>query len=318
MTQTVRIGTRGSLLARWQAQHVCNLLQARHPGLTIEVVVIRTLGDHDRATPLAQLGGTGVFTKEIESALLDDRCDLAVHSLKDLPTALAPEFMLAAVLPREDPRDALIAPGSSGLDTLPEGATVGTSSLRRRSQLLALRPDLQLADLRGNLPTRLRAVGCPVTGGARPQEPLDATLLALAGLRRLGLDLHVTEILDPDRFLPAPAQGAIGVEIRAGDGATPRLVAAIDDRPSRRATMAERAFLNAFEGGCKVPIGALARTEQTDLDLEVVVGDLDGRRQLRDRARGRDPVALGNQLAARIRARGGDAILATIREGTAR
>jgi len=306
----LRIGTRGSRLALWQAEHVRDLLRARHPDLVVEVVVVKTLGDRDQTTPLAVLGGTGVFTKEIELALAEGECDLAVHSLKDLPTRLADGFELAAVLERADPRDALITRDGQGLAELAAGSLVGTSSLRRRSQLKHLRPDLRFTDLRGNVPTRLRAVGVQLDEGkARDGEPLDATVLAMAGLERLGLAQHASEILQPEVLLPAPAQGAVGVEIRAGDRATEALVTVLDHAETRVVTQVERDFLRSFEGGCKVPIGALARRRQGGLRLEGVVGGEEGVQVYRSAVEGTEPTELGERLAAELKAQGAQAIL---------
>ncbi|MFH1812209.1 MAG: hydroxymethylbilane synthase [Pseudomonadota bacterium] len=312
--QTLRIGTRGSRLAMWQAETVRDLLQRQHPDLGVEIVVIKTLGDRDTVTPLVQLGGVGVFTKEIETALRRDECDIGVHSLKDVPTQLEDDFALVAVLEREDPRDVIVSRGGGGLDSLPAGARVGSSSLRRRSQLLHRRPDLQFCDLRGNVQTRLRAVGVHLDEGkAREGALLDATFLALAGLKRLGLDQHVSQVLEPDALLPAPAQGAVGIEVRKSDSRAIARLQVLDHAPTRAVTTAERTFLRTLEGGCKVPIGALATPVAGGLRLEGVVGDLDGRRLYRDAVEGPDPDALGRLLADRLRAAGAEAILADLR-----
>lgn len=298
----------------WQAEHVRDLLTRHHADLDVEIVVIKTLGDRDTVTPLVQLGGVGVFTKEIEAALRRNECDIGVHSLKDVPTQLEDDFALAAVLEREDPRDVIVTRAGGGLDALPEGATVGSSSLRRRSQLLHRRPDLRLVDLRGNVQTRLRAVGIALDEGkAREGAPLDATFLALAGLKRLGLDGHVSEILEPAQLLPAPAQGAVGVEVRSADANALARVRALDHAPTRAVTAAERTFLRTLEGGCKVPIGALAVPVAGGFRLEGVVGDLDGTRLFRAAVEGADPEALGRQLAADLRAAGAEAILEDLR-----
>jgi len=313
--KTLRIGTRGSRLAMWQAEHVRALLRAAQPELEVEIVVVHTLGDRDKSTPLVQLGGVGVFTKELEEGLQRDECDLAVHSLKDVPTELPAGFTLAAVLEREDPRDALVARAGGGLDDLPEGSLIGTSSLRRRSQLLHLRPDLKLCDLRGNVPTRLRAVGVALDEGKPPRrDDIAATFLALAGLKRLGLDQHVSEKLDPARFLPAPAQGVIGIEIRAADALTAERVACLEHAETRLQATAERTFLRTLEGGCRVPIAALAELRDGTVHLEGAVGDLQGQRFYRDSANGTDPAAVGRVLAQRLIDAGASAILDEIRE----
>jgi len=314
-TRTLRIGTRGSRLAMWQAERVRDLLAQAAPDLEVEIVVVHTLGDRDQQTPLAQLGGVGVFTKEIEEALRRDRCDVAVHSLKDVPTELEAGFRLVAMLEREDPRDALVARAGLGLDALPPGSVVGTSSLRRRSQLKHLRPDLQLCDLRGNVQTRLRAVGVEVEEGRAPKrDDIAATFLAVAGLKRLGLDEHISEALDPARFLPAPAQGVIGIEIRDDDSLAAEALGALDHAETRIRATAERTFLRTLEGGCRVPIAALAERRGDDLVLQGAVGDLSGERFLRDQVQGADPVALGQALAARLLDAGARSILDQLRE----
>ena len=227
---TVRIGTRGSPLARWQSEWVADRLRASAPELRVELVEIKTMGDRDRNSPLSQLGaaGTGLFTKEIQQALLDGRVEIAVHSLKDLPTQRPEGLALAAVPTREDVADALIAPRFRLLDALPQGAKVGTGSQRRKAQLLSLRPDLEIVNARGNVETRLRLA---------LDGHLDAVMLAEAGLRRLGLDHHVTERLAPPRFLPAVGQGALGIECRTEDSRTLALLAAIEDCTARQAVI---------------------------------------------------------------------------------
>jgi hydroxymethylbilane synthase len=308
---TIRIGTRRSALARWQSGWVAAELRRSWPRLEVEVVTLRTLGDRDRSTALSALGRAGVFTKEIEDALLDGRCDVAVHSYKDLATRLPEGLILAAVPQRADPRDALVSRSGLGLDDLPAGSVVGSSSLRRRAQLLELRRDLEVRNLRGNVPTRLAAAGLEVEGGRPPAgEPLDAALLALAGMTRLGLADRASEILAPERFLPAPAQGALALEVRADDRRALEAAAALDHWPSRRATAAERAFLAAMEGGCHAPIGALARLEGDELALDGALTQLDGLEAVRGTARGSDPELTGRSLAAELKSRGGERILA--------
>ncbi len=248
-TMSLRAGTRGSRLALWQTDLVASRLRQAWPGLQVERVLITTLGDRVSDVPLPRIGDKGIFTRELEDALRAGTIDLAVHSLKDLPTELPPGLVIAAILERADPRDALVGPSPVTIDTLRAGARVGTSSLRRRAQLLARRPDLDVRDLRGNVPTRVDKV---LAGD------LDAAVLALAGLTRLGLSDHVVEVFGTDVMLPAPGQGALAVEIRADDQRTAAWVAPLDDRDTRLATTAERTMLAQLEGGCQAPIGALA------------------------------------------------------------
>lgn len=300
---TVRIGTRGSQLARWQASWVADRLRTLHPGLHVELVEIKTHGDRDRNSPLAALGGVGLFTKEIQRALLDGTVEIAVHSLKDLPTEGPVDLALGAVPPREETADALIAPGARTLDALPAGASVGTGSLRRRAQLLHARPDLQVVGIRGNVETRLNQA----LGGA-----LGAVVLAEAGLRRLGLEGHITERLGPPRFLPAVGQGALGIECRADDRVTRELLAPLDDPATHRAVVAERRVLAELEGGCMIPLGAWGRdTAAGLLALDAAVLDPDGRERLFVNVSGPrdDPDALGRRAAGELRAQGADRLL---------
>ncbi|MBD3334577.1 MAG: hydroxymethylbilane synthase [Candidatus Eisenbacteria bacterium] len=311
--RTLRIGTRRSRLAMWQSEWAARLLRELHPGLKVDIVPVRTLGDRDRDSSLAGMGRTGVFTKEIEDALFDGRCDLAVHSLKDLPTALTPGLSLAAILERADVRDAWICGAGLGLDEAPEGATVGTSSLRRRSQLLHRRPDLKMTELRGNVPSRLRAAGAPVEEGGTPKTRVDATILAYAGLKRLGLERYASEILEPETMLPAPGQGAVAVEIRADDAGTAELLLPLDHGPTRLATAAERGFLEALGGGCSVPVGALATVAGRQIHLRGVVAGAEGRRRLTGETTGDDPLRLGQELARELVDRGAGEILERLR-----
>lgn len=309
----IRIGTRRSRLAMWQAEWVAAELQRIHPALEVEIVPIQTLGDRDKATSLAGLGQVGVFTKEIEEALLDRRCDLAVHSYKDLATRLPDGLSLGAVPKRADPRDALVSRSGRSLGELEPGSVVGTSSLRRRALVLLRRPDLSIAGLRGNVPTRLRAIGVEIGEGREPTgDPIDATVMALSGLARLGLDRHASEILPLEEFPPAPAQGALAIEIRSDDGRAASVLAPLDHDPTRRATAAERTFLATMEGGCHVPLGAFARAEGDRLRLRGMVVDLDGTRAVRGELAGSDPVELGRALADELKGRGGDDILARV------
>src|SRR3954454_14966916 len=247
MSSPLRLGTRGSPLARWQADYVQHLLRPVVAPRPVELVLIETHGDRDQASALSAMGGFGVFTKAIQNALLDGRADIAVHSLKDLPTIPEPALELAAVPPRGPTGDAFVATKFRRFDDLPDGAVVGTSSLRRRAQLLNRRPDLKLIDLRGNVETRLRKLD---------EQNLDAIILAEAGLVRLGLADRVTELLDQSWMLPAVGQGAIGLECRTADDESRRLVGAVNDPDTSRRVFAERAMLYALGGGCLVPIGA--------------------------------------------------------------
>lgn len=268
----LRIGTRGSKLALRQAAELRARLGKAHAELaapgTVETVVIRTSGDRITDRPLADIGGKGLFTKEIEVALKERRIDLAVHSLKDVPTVLPDGLAIAGHLPREDARDALIAPKARSLRNLPAGAVIGTSSLRRQAQLLHARPDIRVAPLRGNVETRIAKIEA---GEA------DATILALAGLKRLGREGEATAVLSPEEMLPAPAQGIIAVEIRAEDGHTRDLLAAIDHRPTAICACCERALLEALDGSCRTPIGALATLQGNHIFLDALVISRDGR-----------------------------------------
>ncbi|HEY2154230.1 MAG TPA: hydroxymethylbilane synthase, partial [Isosphaeraceae bacterium] len=260
---TIRIGTRGSPLARWQAEWVADRLRAAHPGLAVELVEIKTHGDRDRNSPLASIGGAGLFTKEIQRALVEGAVEVAVHSLKDLPTEGPANLTLGAIPGREEVADALIAPRHGTFDALPPGARVGTGSLRRRAMLLHARPDLDVVGIRGNVETRLDKA----TSGE-----LDAVVLAEAGLRRLGLERHITDRLAAPAFLPAVGQGALGVECRLDDKTTLELLAPLDDPEARRAVLAERRVLAELEGGCLIPMAALGRdTEDGRLALDAAV-----------------------------------------------
>ncbi|WP_435011361.1 hydroxymethylbilane synthase [Tundrisphaera lichenicola] len=288
--ETIRIGTRGSHLARWQSGWVADQLRALHPGLVVELVEIKTQGDRDRNSPLAAIGGTGLFTKEIQRALSEGLVEVAVHSLKDLPTAGPEGLTLGAVPPREDVADALIAPNGRTLEGLPEGATVGTGSLRRRAQLLHARPDLTVVGVRGNVETRLNKA---------LHGELDGVVLAEAGLRRLGLDSHVTGRLGPPGFLPAVGQGALGIECRKSDEGTLGLLAALDDPATHRSVIAERRLLAELEGGCMIPLAAHAREVDGLLAMDAFVLDPDGRERVAASATGPidEPDELGRRVA---------------------
>jgi hydroxymethylbilane synthase len=309
----LRIGTRRSRLALWQTEWVAAELRRLHPSLEVDVVPVQTLGDRDKATSLAGLGRVGVFTKEIEEALLDGRCDLAVHSFKDLATAMPDGLALGAVPRRADPRDAIVSRDGRSLARLEPGSVIGTSSLRRRALILHRRPDVTVTGLRGNVPTRLRAVGIELDEGKDPTgDPIDATVMALAGLARLGLDGHASEILSVEEFPPAPAQGALAIQIRADDERAAAALAPLDHAPTRLTTRAERAFLAAMEGGCHVPLGAVAEIEGDRVHLRGVVVDPDGGEAVSGERVGRDPLELGRALAGELRARGAEEILARL------
>lgn len=290
----LRIGTRASPLARWQAEWVA--AQLTRSGTQVELVPIATTGDRNQG-PIGAIGTAGVFTKEIQRALLDGRVDLAVHSLKDLPTEAAPGLALAAVPPRASPWDALVAAHVRTLEELPRRAVVGTSSLRRRSQLWHLRPDLELRDVRGNVDTRLEKLR---------QGQFDALVLAEAGLERLGLGDRVTQSLRAPQLLPAVGQGALGLEARAHDEETRGRLAGLDDPGTRAAVTAERALLAALHGGCLAPVAAWGRLESGGLVLDGRVLSLDGVRRLEARAVGKPDQAaeLGRQVAAELLAQG--------------
>jgi hydroxymethylbilane synthase len=302
MDPLVRIGTRGSPLALIQAQEVKRRLAEAWPELAvpgaIAVVPIKTSGDRIQDRTLADAGGKGLFTKEIEEALLSGTVDLAVHSMKDMPTWLPDGLTIPCLLPREDPRDALIAGRATSLADLKPGAIIGTSSLRRQAQILANRPDLRVVSLRGNVETRLRKIAA---GEA------DATLLALAGLKRLGMADRACAVLTPEEMLPAVAQGAIGVECRSADVRALELLVALHDRTTGIAVTAERALLARLDGSCRTPIAALAVLEGDALRLDALIATPDGRRVLRTQRSGRagDAAALGDDAGHELRRSGG-------------
>jgi hydroxymethylbilane synthase len=315
----VRIASRGSELALWQARAVEAAVRAADPSTDVEIAVVRTTGDRITDVPLAKIGDKGLFTREIDAALLAGEADLAVHSLKDVPTRVPPGLELAAVGRREDPRDVLILPpGKTGsLATLPPDARVGTSSLRRRAQLRALRPDLEVLDLRGNLGTRLARLD---------RGDYEAIVLAAAGVLRLGWAERIAEHLDPAEWLPAVGQGALGVVCRAGDARIRGLLGGFHDPFTAACTAAERAFLAALEGGCQIPIGALAHADEDGLTLHGLVADVEGESVLRDSeclpfneesgsetVSMEDAAALGRRLAARLVEMGAGEILARVR-----
>jgi hydroxymethylbilane synthase len=298
----LRIGTRGSPLALWQANHIVDRLRPLTAPRAVELIHVQTEGDRDQSASLAHIGGRGVFTKEIERALLTGRVDVAVHSLKDLPTQPVAGLTLAAVPPRGPTGDVLIAAHVSRFDDLPPGARVATGSLRRRAQLLHRRPDLRLADIRGNVDTRLRKLR---------DEGFDALVLAHAGLERLGLAAVGTELLNPAWMLPAVGQGALGLECRTDDAETQGLLAMLDDPATRRAVDAERALLFHLGGGCQVPLGAIGEVRDETLTLRAAVLAADGSRRIPGEESGpaADAAAIGDRLAARLRTLGAAELL---------
>lgn len=305
MKQKIIIGTRGSKLALWQARHIAARLKEMNPGMVVELKHIVTTGDKILDVPLAQIGGKGLFTKELETAMLAGDIDLAVHSLKDMPTELPAGLVLAATTTRLDPHDAFVSRRYASLAELPAGATVGTSSLRRKAQLLRLRPDLRIENLRGNLDTRLRKLD---------EGQYDAIVLAAAGLRRLGWAERITAVLSPAECLPAVGQGVLAIEARAADAEVLAAVAGLDDAGSRACVTAERTFLAVVEGGCQVPVGVYGRMNGEKLALQARILSLDGTRCVEDETVG-DPsqaAMLGDSLARRLLAAGGVEILAEL------
>ena len=294
----LRIGSRGSQLALWQANHISALLRER--GHQVEIEIIKTTGDKITDVALAKVGTKGMFTKEIEEALASGRVDLAVHSLKDLPTEVPPDFEIAAITQRENPRDVLVSKKHASIKELPQRARVGTSSLRRQAQLKALRPDLEIYPLRGNVDTRLRKLEA---------GDYEAIILAAAGVNRLGLTALVKQVIPAEIMCPAAGQGALGIEIRKGDEAIRQHLSFLDDSAARQTTTAERALLNKLGGGCQVPIGAFAELRAKEIHLEGVVAHPDGSLVLRESRDGNDPELLGNEVGESLLSRGGDAIL---------
>jgi len=297
----LRIGSRGSQLALWQANHVSALLRER--GHQVEIEIIKTTGDKITDVALSKVGTKGMFTKEIEDALAEGRVDLAVHSLKDLPTELPLGFEIAAITKRENPCDVFCSRKYASIEQLPQRARVGTSSLRRQAQLKALRPDLDIHPLRGNVDTRLRKLEA---------GEYDAIILAAAGLNRLGKTELIKQVIPVDVMCPAAGQGALGVEIRAGDSVTRQHLAFLDDAAARATTTCERALLNKLGGGCQVPIGALAAVRDGRLHLDAIVAHPDGSKVLRESRQGADPVQLGESVGDALLRRGGDAILEAV------
>ena len=305
---TIRIATRRSPLALRQAEMVADRLRVAHPGLTVTLVPMSTKGDKLIQTPLATVGGKGLFLKELEHALLEDRADVAVHSVKDVTVSLPEGLCMPVIAGREDPRDALVSNQYDSLDALPDGARVGTSSLRRRCQLHALKPGLEVIDLRGGVHTRLKKLDA----GA-----FDALLLACAGLMRLGLEGRIAQRLDSERFVPAIGQGAIGIELRQGDAAVEALVAPLNDHEASVCVRAERAMNEALGGGCQVPIAGHASLKAHTLSLVGVVSSLDGKELIRvtDSAADSEAEALGRRVAETLNSRGAKRILDAVYAG---
>lgn len=307
MKQKLVIGTRASKLALWQANFVADKLREAHPGTEVSLQHIVTVGDKILDVPLARIGGKGLFTEELEQSMRDGTIDLAVHSLKDMPAELPQGLCLAAVVARENARDGLISPHFKTLDQLPPGAKVGTSSLRRKAQLLHCRPDLKISDLRGNVDTRLRKLA---------SGEYDAIVLAVAGLKRLGWQEHITQELPFAQFLPAAGQGVLAIEARTEDEEVLGMLKGLHDEPTAQAITAERTFLQTVEGSCQVPIGVHAQVDGQVLHLEAVILSLAGNKALRANIKGlsRDAGQLGMDLALRMLEGGGREILAEMKK----
>ncbi len=305
MKANLIIGTRQSLLALWQSNHIASLLRRQYPDCQVTLKKIVTKGDRILDVPLAQIGGKGLFTKEIETELLDGTIDLAVHSLKDMPTVLPEGLCLTAITTRANVGDAFVSNKYASFSQLPQGAVLGTSSLRRKAQLLAVRPDLRIVDLRGNVDTRLRKLD---------EGQMDAIILAAAGLERLGHADRIKEIIPPSVCLPAVGQGALAIECRSDNQEVREMLAFLNDLPTRQATDAERAFLGLIEGGCQVPIGVHAEVNADTVAIEAVIASLDGSTVLRSNISGpaADAAELGRQLGHRMLTEGGEQILADI------
>ena len=301
----VRIATRKSPLALWQANYVKAELEKNYPGLQVELLPMTTRGDKILDSPLAKVGGKGLFVKELEEALLRNEADLAVHSMKDVPVEFPDGLCLATICQREDPRDAFVSNHFASIEALPQAARVGTSSLRRQCQLRARRPDLQVLDLRGNVNSRLAKLDA---------GDYDAILLAAAGLKRLGLEARITALLECGESLPANGQGAVGIECRSNDTELLTLLSQLEDQGTRQRVMAERAMNRSLQGGCQVPIGAYAELQGDELWLRGLVGSIDGQRILRAEIRGpvSDAETLGEKVAEALIAQGADKLLAEI------
>lgn len=307
MTRTIRIGTRGSQLALWQANWVKDGLESVHSDILVEIVIIKTKGDKILDVPLARVGGKGLFVKEIEDQLIDGRIDIAVHSMKDMPADILDGLCIGAIPLRENPCDVLISKDKTTLDQIKPHAVIGTSSLRRAAQLIHLRPDLSIVALRGNLDTRIRKL---------ESGEMDGIIVAAAGVLRLGLDHHITEYLNPEHMLPAVGQGALCIEIRENDSQTADRIRHLNDRSTRIAVMGERAFLKRLEGGCQVPIAAHGHVEDKTFILDGLVASLDGKQMIRNTASGPALSAelIGIQLAEDLLSQGADSILKELKD----
>ena len=307
MPSIVKIGTRGSQLALWQANWVKSELNTRHPQLDVELVIIKTKGDKILDVPLAKVGGKGLFVKEIENALLNNQIDIAVHSMKDMPAEIPSGLTVGAIPERETPWDALVSRNGELLADLPEGSSIGTSSLRRAAQLMKTHPLLQIKPLRGNLDTRLRKLH---------DQDLAAIVLAAAGLQRLGLEEHISEIMALDVMVPAVGQGALCIETRADDPLIGPLVKELNHDPTHTAVIAERAFLKRLQGGCQIPIAGYARLDDGQVKLIGLVSDVAGRQVIRNEISGSpdDAESLGIRLAEQLLARGADELLKELKD----
>lgn len=310
MTQTVRIATRKSKLALWQAEHIQQRLETLHPELTVELLPMSTKGDIVLDTPLAKIGGKGLFVKELEVAMLEGRADIAVHSMKDLPVEFPEGLELHTICEREDPRDAFVSNQYKNLNELPEGAVVGTCSLRRRCQVMEQFPHLIIKDLRGNVQTRLRKLD---------EGEFDAIILAASGLIRLELGDRITSFIPVEQSLPANGQGALGIECRSNDDAMKELLRPLQCQETRVRVLAERAMNRRLEGGCQVPIGAYAELKGDNVYLRGLVGDPNGQHVLRDEIEGsvNDAEALGTELAERLLSKGAGEILSAVYDSDA-
>ncbi|HNX27819.1 MAG TPA: hydroxymethylbilane synthase [Syntrophomonadaceae bacterium] len=309
--KTLRLGTRGSKLALWQAEYTAAQLKQQNPDLMVEIKIIKTTGDKVLDVALAQIGDKGLFTKELESELMLENIDLAVHSLKDMPAELESGLTIGAVLKRENPVDVLLSARNYTFKDLPYGAVVGTSSLRRRAQILAVRPDLQIVDIRGNVETRIRKM---------QEHDFDGIILAYAGVKRLGLEEYISDFLTHEVMMPAVGQGIIAVEIREAADEVKKIISSVNDYATQIAVLAERSFLTAIQGGCQVPVAANAQLLDDQLEIRGLIASLDGKTILKDYRRGKAAEAekIGRELASFLLQAGGAAILDNIRSAGAR
>ena len=306
---TIRVGTRGSQLALWQTNHIVSLLKTQFPSVTFEIITIKTTGDKHLEQPLEKIGDKGLFTRELDDALLNDRVDIAVHSLKDIPTVLPEGLHIQAIPERGDVRDAFLSPARKPFDSLPRGSMVATGSLRRRAQLLHRRPDLNIVPVRGNVPTRIRKM---------EEHQWDGMVLAAAGLHRLSLQSHIVQYFPPDVLVPAVGQGALGVVCRTDDATIASYLQAIHHPTTAAAVLAERQFMRTLEGGCHVPIGALGWVKGTELVLTGMLASIDGTQLVKHQMSGdvEKPHQLGEALAQWILDHGGKEILTEMEGGT--